>query len=40
MHEVRDEARKRLVDDRTASLVSDWVAGLAAAGTDVTILPK
>ena len=37
--EVRDEARKRLVDDRTASLVSDWVAGLRRRA-DVTILPK
>ncbi len=37
--EVRDEARKRLVDERTASLVSDWVAGLRRRA-DVTVLPK
>jgi hypothetical protein len=37
--EARDEARKRLVDDRTATLVRDWVAGLRRR-TDVTILPK
>ena len=37
--DVRDEARKRLVDDRTASLVSDWVAGLRRRA-DVTVLPK
>ena len=37
--DARDEARKRLVDDRTASLVSDWVAGLRRRA-DVTVLPK
>lgn len=37
--DVREEARTRLVDDRTASLVRDWVAGLRRRA-DVTILPK
>ena len=37
--EVRDEARRRLVDGRTAALVRDWIAGLRRR-TDVTILPK
>ena len=37
--EVRAEARTRLVDDRTASLVRDWIAGLRRR-TDVTVLPK
>jgi hypothetical protein len=37
--EVRGEARKRLVDDRTASLVRDWIAGLRRR-MDVTFLPK
>jgi hypothetical protein len=37
--EVREESRKRLIDDRTASLVRDWIAGLRRR-TDVTILPK
>ncbi len=37
--EVREEARTRLVDDRTASLVRDWIAGLRRRA-DVTILPK
>jgi SurA-like protein len=37
--EVRDEARKRLVDERMASLVSDWVAGLRRRA-EVTVLPK
>ncbi len=37
--EVRDEARRRLVDDRAASLVRDWIAGLRRR-TEVTILPK
>ncbi len=37
--EVRDEARQRLVDDRAATLVRDWIAGLRRR-TDVTILPK
>ena len=37
--EVRDEARKRLLDDRTAALVREWVAGLRRR-TDITVLPK
>ena len=37
--EVRDEARQRLIDDRAATLVRDWIAGLRRR-TDVTILPK
>ena len=37
--DVREEARTRLVDDRTASLVRDWIAGLRRR-TDVTVLPK
>lgn len=37
--EVRDEARRRLVDGRTAALVLDWIAGLRRRA-DVTILPK
>jgi hypothetical protein len=37
--EVREEARTRLVDDRAASLVRDWIAGLRRR-TDITILPK
>ena len=37
--DVRDEARRRLVDERTASLVRDWVAGLRRRA-DVTLLPK
>jgi hypothetical protein len=37
--DVRDEARKRLVDERTATLVRDWIAGLRRRA-DVTILPK
>ena len=37
--EVRDEARKRLLDERTAALVREWVAGLRRR-TDITILPK
>jgi hypothetical protein len=36
---VRDDVRKRLVDERTASLVRDWIAGLRRRA-DVTILPK
>jgi hypothetical protein len=36
---VRDEARRRVVEERTASLVRDWIAGLRRRG-DVTILPK
>jgi len=38
-NEVRAEARKRLVDERTASLVRDWIAGLRRRA-DVTVLPK
>jgi hypothetical protein len=37
--EVRDEAKKRLLDERTAALVREWVAGLRRR-TDITILPK
>lgn len=37
--EVRDDARKRLIDDRTRSLVRDWIAGLRRRA-DVTVLPK
>ena len=37
--EVRDEARQRLVDERAATLIRDWIAGLRRR-TDVTILPK
>jgi hypothetical protein len=37
--EVREEARQRLVEDRAATLVRDWVAGLRRR-TDVTILPE
>jgi hypothetical protein len=37
--EVREEVRTRLVDDRSASLVRDWIAGLRRRA-DVTILPK
>jgi hypothetical protein len=36
---VRDEVRRRLVEERTATLVRDWIAGLRRRG-DVTILPK
>ena len=37
--DVHDEARTRLVDDRTASLVREWIAGLRRRA-DVTVLPK
>ncbi len=37
--DVHDEARTRLVDNRTASLVREWVAGLRRRA-DVTVLPK
>jgi hypothetical protein len=37
--DVRDEVKQRLLDERTAALVRDWVAGLRRR-TDVTILPK
>jgi hypothetical protein len=36
---VRDQVRQRLVEERTESLVRDWIAGLRRRG-DVTILPK
>jgi hypothetical protein len=36
---VRDEARRRVLEERTASLVRDWIAGLRRRG-DVTLLPK
>lgn len=36
---VRDEVRRRLVEERAESLVRDWVAGLRRRG-DVTVLPK
>jgi hypothetical protein len=37
--EVRDEARQRLVEERSAALVREWIAGLRRRA-DVTILPK
>jgi hypothetical protein len=37
--EVRDEARRRLVEDRTATLVREWIASLRRRA-DVTILPN
>jgi hypothetical protein len=37
--EARDEARKRLIEDRSAALVREWIAGLRRR-SDVTILPK
>jgi hypothetical protein len=37
--DVRDEARQRLVDERAATLIRDWIAGLRRR-TDVTILPR
>jgi len=37
--EVREEARQRLIDERAATLVRDWIAGLRRR-TDVTILPR
>ncbi len=36
--EVREEARKRLVDTRTAVLIKDWIEGLRRRA-DVTVLP-
>ena len=36
---VRDEARRRLIAERTDTLVRDWIAGLRRRG-DVTVLPK
>jgi len=37
--EMRDEARKRLLEDRSATLVREWIAGLRRRA-EVTILPK
>jgi hypothetical protein len=37
--EVRDDARGRLIQERSATLIRDWVAGLRRR-VDVTILPK
>jgi hypothetical protein len=37
--EMRDEARKRLIEARSAMLVREWIAGLRRRA-DVTILPK
>jgi hypothetical protein len=37
--DVREEARQRLIDERAATLVREWIAGLRRR-TDVTILPK
>jgi hypothetical protein len=37
--EMRDEARKRLIEDRSATLVREWIAGLRRRA-DITILPK
>lgn len=37
--EMRDEARKRLIEARSATLVREWTAGLRRRA-DVTILPK
>ncbi|HET7219489.1 MAG TPA: hypothetical protein VFJ02_15640 [Vicinamibacterales bacterium] len=37
--EARDEARKRLMAERSALLVKEWIAGLRRR-IDVTILPK
>jgi parvulin-like peptidyl-prolyl isomerase len=36
---ARDEARRRVIEERTASLVRDWMAGLRRRG-NVTVLPK
>lgn len=36
---VRDDVRRRVIEERTSSLVRDWIAGLRRRG-DVTILPK
>lgn len=37
--EARDEARRKLMAERSAALVKDWIAGLRRR-VDVTILPK
>jgi hypothetical protein len=37
--DVRDEVRQRLIAERTAVLVRDWIAGLRRRA-DVTLLPK
>jgi hypothetical protein len=37
--EMRDEARKRLIEARSATLVREWIAGLRRRA-DITILPK
>ena len=37
--DARDEARKKLMAERSAALVNDWIAGLRRR-VDVTILPK
>jgi hypothetical protein len=37
--EVREEVRRRLVEERTASLIRDWIAGLRRRA-GVTVLPK
>ncbi len=37
--EVRDEVRRRMLDERATSLMRDWLAGLRQR-VDVTILPK
>jgi parvulin-like peptidyl-prolyl isomerase len=37
--EVRDEARRKLMAERNAALVRDWITGLRRR-VDVTILPK
>jgi hypothetical protein len=36
---VRDQVRKRLLEERSATLIRDWIAGLRRRA-DVTILPK
>jgi hypothetical protein len=38
-NEVRSEALKRLVQERTASLIRDWIDGLRRRA-DVTVLPR
>ena len=38
-NDARDEARRRLMASRTATLVRDWITGLRRR-VDVTILPK
>lgn len=37
--DVREDARQRLIDERAATLVREWIAGLRRR-TDVTILPR